>query len=186
MRTLKFLTTGLMALTFTLSAWAGGDGSDGHTHAAAAPVVAAPLRTALPRVTAETEQFELVGVLDGAVLRLYLDQFGTNAPVPKAQIEVESGAWKAVASEVAPALYEVPAALLAQPGKHPLTITVQSGEVFDLMSATLEVSPAREPQAANQNLPFWGRWAAWSAAGALALATLAWVVIRRRKTNRAH
>jgi len=92
---LKCLVTGLVAVTIALPAWAGGDGSDGHTHAAQLPVVAAPISMASPRITTETDQFELVGVLEGKVLTLYLDQFGTNTPVTKAQIEVESGVWKA-------------------------------------------------------------------------------------------
>lgn len=178
---LKYLGAGLVTLSLALPAWAGGDSSDGHTHAAPAPLVPAPLATASPRLSTETDQFELVGVLDGKVLTLYLDQFGTNAPVPKAQIEVESGAWKAVATEVSPAVYGVPVELLAQPGKHPLTITVQAGDSLDLMNATLEVGPAGAAGAGAQHTHFWGEWAVWWGAGALALAAVALVAIRRRR-----
>lgn len=164
----------------SLSAWAH-DGED-HTSVAAP----ASISMASPRLSTETDQFELVGVLDGKVLRLYLDQFGSNAPVPKAQIEVESGAWKAVATEVSPAVYAVPVELLTQPGKHPLTITVQAGDSADLMNATLEVGPAGAAGAGVPHTHFWGEWAVWSGAGALALAAVALVAIRRRRQSRKH
>jgi len=184
--TLKYLGAGLITLSFALTAWAGGDSSDGHTHAAPVPVVPAPLATASPRLSTETDQFELVGVLDGKVLTLYLDQFGTNAPVAKAQIEVESGAWKAVATEVSPAVYAVPVEWLTQPGKHPLTITVQAGDSADLMNATLDVDPAGAAGAGVPHTHFWGEWAVWWGAGALALAAVALVAIRRRRQSRQH
>jgi hypothetical protein len=181
--TLKYLGAGLVTLSFALTAWAGGDSSDGHTHAAPAPVVPATMATASPRISTETDQFELVGVLEGKVLTLYLDQFGSNTPVTKAQIEVESGAWKAMATEVSPAVYAVPVELLAQPGKHPLAITVQAGDVADLMNATLEVGQAG---AGVEHSHFWGEWAVWWGAAALSLAAVALVVIRRRKQSRKH
>ena len=92
-----------------------------------------------PRFATDTDQFELVGVLDGQVLTLYLDQFGSNEPVAKAQIEIERGTWKALATEVSPGVYAVAAPALAQPGKHVLTVTVQAGDKSDLLNATLEV-----------------------------------------------
>ena len=184
--TLKYFGTGFVTLSFALTAWAGGDGSDGHTHAAPVPVVSAPISSASPRIATETEQFELVGVLEGKVLKLYLDQFASNTPVTRAQIEVESGAWKAVATEVSPAVYTVPVDLLTQPGKHPLTITVQSGDVTDLMNATLEVSPASTASAGTRHTDFWGEWTVWWGAAALSLAAVTLIVIRRRKQSRQH
>ena len=175
-----------MSLCFALTAWAGGDGSDGHTHAAPVPVVLAPVATASPRLSTETDLFELVGVLEGKVLTLYLDQFGTNVPVPQARIEVESGAWKAVATEVSPAVYAVPVELLTQPGKHPLTITVQAGDSADLMNATLEVGPASAAGVGAQRTHFWRGWLVWSGAIALALAAVALLANRRRRQSRTH
>ena len=181
--TLKHLAPWLLAVTLTLPAWAGGDGSDGHTHAAPPPLAAAPVPTGAARFSTETDQFELVGVLQGQVLTLYLDQFATNAPVPKAQIELESGTWKGVATEVSPAVYAVPVELLAQPGKHPLTVTVQAGDEADLMNATLEVGPAVLTGAPAKSArfgvaPAWG----WGAA-VLSLAGLGWLLLRRRPTH---
>ena len=175
---MKSIGVMLAVLAFGLSAHAGGDGSDGHTHAAPVSVVPVPVSTALARISTQTEQFELVGVLEGQVLKLYLDQFATNVPVIQAQIEVESGAWKAVATEVSPAVYTVAAEPLARPGKHPLTITVQAGDSADLMEATLDSGPV---MAGVVRTHFWSEWAVWAGAGALLLAGLSLVVLRRRQ-----
>ena len=50
-----------------------------------------------PRVEAQSETFELVAILEGGKLTLYLDRFATNEPVTNAAIDIESGAFKATA-----------------------------------------------------------------------------------------
>lgn len=181
--TFRRLATEVVALLLAMPASAGGDSSDGHTHAVEAPVVSAPVRSAAPRLSSQTDQFELVGVLQGHVLTLYLDQFGTNTPVAKAQIELESGAWKGTATEVSPAVYTVSAEPLAQPGKHPLAITVQAGEDTDLMDATLEIGPASPANAGAAHTRFRLAWLVWGAA-ALAAAAAALVLVRRISRHR--
>jgi hypothetical protein len=186
--TVKKFTAGLaiaILAAHALPALAGGDSSDGHTHAAPTPSPAsvAPVSPNAPRMSSQTEQFELVGVLQGQVLTLYLDQFGTNTPIPKAQIELESGAWKGTATEVAPAVYTVAAEALAQPGKHPLAITVQAGDATDLMDATLEVGPVTAPNAVTSHTLLRGNWTAWSGAFALVVVALALVFIRRKRSS---
>lgn len=169
---------------FPLLVWA--HGGEDHGDAPVQAVIASSTQ----RLSTQTDQFELVGVLHDKVLTLYLDQFGSNTPVPKAQIELESGSWKATATEVSPAVYTVPAELLGQPGKYPMTITVQAGEDTDLMDATLEVGPdsaagaSASTSAAHSH--FWGEWAVWGGAGALALAGVALVARRRQKYQRKH
>lgn len=190
MITLKPITFGLvlMAISASLmsSAWAGGDSSDGHTHAAPEPVVPMPLNAAAPRVNSQTDLFELVGVLDGKVLTMYLDQFGTNAPVAQAQIEVASGSWKATATEIAPAIYTVSADAWTKAGRYPLTLTVLAGDDTDLMDATLEVNATTAATAAVQQPSYTGQWVIWSGAGVLSLAALALLSVRRRKQHRKH
>ena len=178
----------LLAFSATLvsSVWAGGDSSDGHSHAAPAPVVPMAINTAAPRLTSQTDQFELVGVLEGKILTMYLDQFGTNTPVSKAQIEVASGSWKATATEIAPATYTVAADTLTQPGKHPLTVTVLAGDASDLMDATLEVGTATPVPATRQLSQNTSKWAIWSGAAVLSLAALGLLVARSRKQRHKH
>ena len=180
---LKKLAAGLALAWFAVHALAGGYSSDGHTHAQEPPVVLAPQVSAASRLISQTEQFELVGTLKGNILTLYLDQFATNTPIEKAQIELESGSWKASATEVSPAVYTVPAQALAQPGKYPMTITLQAGDAFDLMD---EVDAASEATPSSAHTHFWGEWAVWAGAGALALAALALVARRRQKYQRKH
>lgn len=188
MMTLKPITSAwvLLAISANLMspAFAGGDSSDGHSHGAPAPLVPMPIHTAAPRVTSQTDQFELVGVLEGKVLTLYLDHFGTNAPVSKAEIEVSSGSWKATATEIAPAIYTVAADALTPPGRHPLTVTVLAGDATDLMDATLEVGAAIPTT--EQLPPNAGKWIIWSSATVLSLAALGLLVARRRKQHRKH
>jgi hypothetical protein len=147
----RLLSTTLVVV-LPLSVWAHGGEDHGDAQ------TPAPIVSAAPRLSTHTDQFELVGVLQGKVITLYLDQVGTNTPVAKAQIELESGPWKGTATEVAPAVYTVPAELLAQPGKHPVAITVQAGDAADLMDATLDISST------NTQVPsahFWSSWKVW-------------------------
>jgi hypothetical protein len=164
-----------LSLVLPLAAW----GHGGEDHGAPAGATAFVV-SAAPRLSTQTDQFELVGVLEGSVLRLYLDQFGSNTPVAKAQIEVERGSWKALATEVAPAVYTVPAPALAQPGKHALTITVQAGDVTDLMDATLEVAAPSAGAFGTPHTHLWGEWAVWLGVAVLALAAAVLLVARRR------
>lgn len=190
MITLKPITSVLvmlaMSATLMSPAWAGGDSSDGHTHAAPEPVVPMAINAAAPRLSSQTDQFELVGVLEGKVLTLYLDQFGTNTPVSKAQIEVASSSWKATATEIAPATYTVSADTLTQAGRHPLTVTVLAGDASDLMDATLEVGAATPVPATGQLSQNTSKWAIWSGAAVLLLAALGLLVARSRKQHRKH
>jgi hypothetical protein len=149
---LNRLLSATLAVVLPLSVWAHG-GEDHGEQAAPAAVTAAA-----PRLITHTDQFELVGVLQGQVLTLYLDVVGTNTPVAKAQMELESGTWKAVATEVAPAVYTVPAEFLAQPGKHTLAITVQAGDATDLMDATLDIGQTHTPAPPAH---FWSGWNVW-------------------------
>ncbi len=50
-----------------------------------------------PQLDAKSELFELVARLDGGELSILIDNFATNEPVLKADVEVESGSLKAKA-----------------------------------------------------------------------------------------
>ncbi|HMM73584.1 MAG TPA: hypothetical protein PKC22_15425, partial [Rhodocyclaceae bacterium] len=60
--------------------------SEGHDHGDATPATTGP---ALPRFIAVSDIFELVGVLNGKHITLYLDRTADNTPVTDAQIELE-------------------------------------------------------------------------------------------------
>lgn len=155
-----------------LPAWA----HEGHDHGAA---VREPRLEAAPRASAESEEFELVAVLekDGG-LTLYLDRHATGEPVADARIELESGAFKALAQAREAGVYAVAGEALRAPGRHPLTLTVTAGNSVDLLAATLDVPQARAASATQgkADLP---SWATWVAGGLLALG-LVFFLIRKR------
>lgn len=99
-----------------------------------------PSATVAPRAIAQSEEFELVAVLDGGKLTLTLDRFATNEPVADAQIEIDSGSVKAIATQIAPGTYIVSAENFVSPGTYLLTISIEAGETADLLTATLDLS----------------------------------------------
>ena len=180
---MKLIRTIIVSTAFLVPALAcaGGDSSDGHTHGGAVPPEV--IADVAPRTSTQSDEFELVAVLAAGKLTLYLDRYTDNAPVPDAEIEVESGAFKAVAAQIAPGVYAVPGQAFANPGKHPLTISVQAGDTADLLSATLDLAA---PQTGVEHAHGWGEWAVWSASGVLLLAGVGLVAVRRRRMNRKH
>ena len=106
--------------------------------------------SALPRVDAKSEAFELVAQLRAGELAILIDRFETNEPVLGARLEVESGALKAVAAfRAEQGDYVVTdAALLkslAAPGEHPLVFTLVAGKDSDLLDGTLVIARRATP-----------------------------------------
>jgi hypothetical protein len=172
------LLLALLAAFAAVSAQAHG----GEDHGAEAASPPPPQAGQAPRASAQTEEFELVAVLDrgGApppVLTLYLDRYGTNQPVADATVEVESGAFKATARPAAPGVYTVPGVAFAAPGRHPLTVSVQTADSADLLDATLQTeATAAVAAAAGPGVPRW----AWALPLAALLAAAAYAWTRRR------
>lgn len=168
----------LLATVIAFPAWAGGDASDGHTHAESAPAPI-PVTASAPRALAATEDFEVVAILEGKHLVVYVDRFASNDPVAKAKVEVEGAGLKGLASEAAPGTYVIDLAAALPPAKHALTISIEAGDSADLLSATLDTS---QPVATEANGHDWSRRKVWIVA-ALLLAAGALLVYRRRKAG---
>jgi hypothetical protein len=169
-----FLMTLIAVLPFL--AWAHG-GEDHGSEAGSAPSTATA-----PRAVAQSEDFELVAALEGKNLMLTLDRFSTNEPVSAAQIELESGALKMTATEVAPGVYSVPAEAFVNPGKYPFAIAVQAGELSDLLTTALEVPAAAV--SAGQNKP-WNPWLVGGGSTALLVVGAGLIAVRRRHNHAA-
>jgi len=151
----------------------------GHDHGAAPSAVTATLA---PRIEAQSENFELLAFLDNGKLTLYLDRFATNEPVSNARIEIESGAFKAVAQPRADGAYTAPGEAFANPGQYPLVFTIQAADGSDLLNGTLIV-----PQPAGQSAHGhdWTEWLVWVASGVVVVFGAAWLLLRRRRTSAA-
>jgi hypothetical protein len=98
--------------------------------------------SALPRVEAKSETFELVAELRTGELVIVVDRFESNEPVLGAQLEVESGSLKAVAAfRAEQGDYAVTDAAmlkaLAAAGEHGLVFTLVAGKDSDLLDGTL-------------------------------------------------
>lgn len=173
-----------MALAFALStSTAGAHGNDDHEHSA-------PLTnttSVAPRATAQTEEFELVAVLQGKHLVIYLDRFDTNMAVFGAVLEVESqGKWKAIAKETEPGVYIVDLAqgAMESTGKYPLTFSLQTEDSSDVLAASLEIAEEEEAHEHGRDGIAWWKWLVAVSSGlGLILAVL---VMVRRRSSRSH
>ena len=151
----------------------------GHDHGATPSAVSATLA---PRIEAQSESFELLAVLESGKLTLYLDRFATNEPVSNARIEIESGAFKAVAEPGAGSVYTAPGEAFAKPGQYPLVFTIQAADDSDLLNGTLTV-----PQPAGQSAHGhgWTEWLIWISSSVVVVFGAAWLLLRRRRTSHA-
>ncbi len=167
------VAAGLLALAMPLLA------HEGHDHGAAAKP--ADVRLA-PRFEVRSEEFELVGVQAGKDLIVYLDRAADNAPIHGAQIEIEGPGVKGVAAEMADGVYQLSAPALAQAGQYPLTITVQAGDIVDLLAASLEIGEIAA--AASETGQPAGNW--WLYAGAPLLLLAGGLIVRRLRRQPQH
>jgi hypothetical protein len=139
----------------------------GHDHGDAPAASAGP---ALPRFTAASESFELVGVLNGKLLTLYLDRFADNSPVPRATLELDIGGQTVKAVPHGEGEFEVQLAEAPAPGVLPITATVIAGNETDLLAGELDIhADAHEDAAAPRP---WRRIVGGVLAGVVALAFL--------------
>lgn len=147
-------------------AWAG----EGHDHGDAAP---AAVGQALPRFSAVSETFELVGVLSGKQITLYLDRFADNSPVRGAQIELEIGGAKFKAEKQGEDEYEVLLPEAPKPGVLPVTATITAGNETDLLAGELDIHEEAHTEEAVATHA-WTETAGWVAGGVVVLALLLW------------
>lgn len=166
-------------IAFPLPIFAGGDSSDGHSHAPTAPVPVS--QSVTPRAVAATEEFEVVAILEGKKLLVYVDRFASNEPVAQAKVEIEGAGLKGIASETTPGTYVLEIATAIPQAKHPLTISIEAGDTVDLLSATLDTSA---PVDNVMHAHGWSEWAAWILSGSLLLVTVILFAARRYKRSK--
>ena len=159
--------------TFFSFAWAG----ERHDHGEA-PTAATG--TAAPRLTSHSDLFELVGMVEGNEMKIYLDRFTTNEPVTDAKIEVEIGNIKGIAAAQADGSYIFKNDVFTNPGDLSVSFTVIAGKDADLLAGDLKIDGPIDDHAHDEAAKPWLRWAAY-AGGALLLAAIVFVAMRRRR-----
>ncbi len=120
--------------TTPLQAGPGHSGDEGHSHDAPAAASAQS-----PRVIATSETFQLVGILKGGRITLYLDRDADNSPVTDATITVTSGDTSLVAEKQADGTYTVASDKLTRQGENDLQFEIKAGDQFDLLGGILAV-----------------------------------------------
>jgi hypothetical protein len=162
-------SAGILLLALLFGAAVHADDGHGHSHGDAAPVAAGPV---LPRFTATSELFELVGVLDGRTLALYLDHAADNSPVKDARLEIELGGAPLTLKPHGDGEFEAVLTATPTPGQTPVTATVITPAASDLLAGELDIheDALHEEDAAKRPM----RIAAWALGGIALLALLAW------------
>ncbi|NUZ09019.1 hypothetical protein [Piscinibacter koreensis] len=193
---LALALTGALALQPALAA-PGAHGPNGEHLDAPASQAAT---SALPRLEAKTEAFELVATLQATELSVLIDRYATNEPVLGATLEVEAGGIKARATfhaDLGDYAFDDAKllALLRTPGEHALVFTLVAGAETDLLDGTLVTTAAGAAAAADHSHAHDDHghddhghdhtleYAAWSVGGVLLLAGA--YVWRRRRAGKA-
>lgn len=148
---------------------------DGHDHGAPA----ASTGPALPRFAAVSETFELVGVLSGKHLVLYLDRFADNTPVKDAQLALEIDGVNVKAVPHGEGEFEATLAAAPKAGVLSVSATVVAGKESDLLAGELDIHEKAHAEVAASR-PRWQRIAIWAVGALFALVVVTLVARRPR------
>ena len=163
-----------MALIFTLLSPMAIAGA-GHDHAEAAPKTQG---TALPRFVAVSEDLEMVGIVNGKQLTIYLDRFTDNSPVNDALIDIDIQGGKYKAEKHGVGEYEVILKDTLKPGVIAITATIQAGDLNDLLATELDLHENKDVLSHRSS---WKGIALWIGAGLFVLMALGAIVRFRQQ-----
>ena len=125
---------------------------EGHDHGAPP---AADVTTSNPRVAAQSDAYELVGILRGGRLGVYLDRFATNEPVTDAKLTVTVGGDEEVQAEKgADDTYAVASGKFAGEGPLELIFAISAPSGDDLLIGTLQLAQKAAAAAPAPQRPF--------------------------------
>jgi membrane fusion protein, heavy metal efflux system len=109
---------------------------EGHDHGPVAPALPA---SAKPRVSIQTGAYEIVAVSSGGQLTIFLDRYGSNAPVTDAKIDVVAGGKTIVAEARFDGSYRATVPGLEKPGRTDFVFNVAHKDGDDVLAGTLEI-----------------------------------------------
>lgn len=165
----------LLVLLFPLISFAGG--GDDHSHGNEVRVPVVTTATGGLRLELKSQDIEILGMLHDGELTLYADRYATNEPLHNATIELESNGQKVQARTNKDGTYTVAANWLTQPGKHDVVVSIEAGDLHDLLIGTLDIPPPTLVVSTHS----WPGYAKWTALGAVVLLAL---IVLLRTTRR--
>jgi hypothetical protein len=166
----KPLLLAVLLATASLCSWA----DAGHDHGEAPAAAGSPAK---PRFTAISETFELVGVVNGKHVTLYLDHTADNSPVKDAKLELELGGTTLAIKPHGEGEFEATLAAELQPGVFSVTASVVAGQQSDLLAGDLDIRADTQTADAAHGAK-WKRYSAWVLGGLVALALLGFAFVR--------
>lgn len=107
-----------------------------------------------PRFDAASPDFELVGVLRGKELIVYLDRFRTNERIPDATITATANGDEVKVEPIGDGTYRITSPLLSQPERIEFIFTITTADATDLLAGSLEVA---KPKAMSVGPEGWRR-----------------------------
>lgn len=122
------------------------------TEAARGAAASPPGQTASPspsqaRLSASSDTFELVGVLQGRTLTLWLDRYADNTPVLGARLRMDI-AGQVIDARADGEVYRIELPSAIGPGSVPVVATIVTPDTSDLLTAELLVpKPGAQPPA---------------------------------------
>lgn len=165
----------LAVAALPLSAIAG----PGHDHGEAAPKTGV---SSLPRFSAVSDEFELVGVLDGKKITIFLDRADTNEAIKQANIELQLGGTKVKLNANVEGAFVAELAAPLKEGVTGVIAAVTVGQETDLLAGELDLH--LDNQAAHVH-PTWSRWQiAGGVIGGLVLAAMLLAMFQRARRNK--
>ena len=162
---------------------------DGHDHGAAAATLPAAM---LPRSSAVGDEIEAVVAIKGDDLLIYVDRFGDNSPVLKADVVVTIDKIEYRAQAMPDGIFLVQAPKLNKTGPSELVISVQAADFSDLLIASLPVQTATQavapPKSGTSSTLLGWRWSVQlgtltKVLGGLTALAIAAALLLRRKAN---
>ena len=153
---------------------------DGHDHGEAP---ATPTGPALPRFAAASDTFELVGVLDGHDLTLWLDRAADNSPVTDATLQLMVGGVKVEVEQHEPGEFEAALAEEPEEGELAIVALVVADQQREQLTAELDIHHEEHAEESASGVS-WGTYGAWGAGGLVLLALLGWAMRRARVAPR--
>lgn len=125
---------------------------EGHDHGDDQKSAAAS--SAFPRVTAQSDRYEVVGILKNGKFSIFVDDAVSNQPVTDVTVQVTIGDTEAIEAERGPNGYTIPAPDLVRSGSTEMIFSINGGKGDDLLVDSFTPSQPIEPNMRRNSTRF--------------------------------